>query len=274
MCYTVRVNGKGQFYRAWRICFLHFLLFSIKVLSGVKKLKEYYCRQLAAKVTVWLLVYAILFSVTSLTAGVFLQLTKRQHFIAVARVQQQNDDLLAQATATATREMSWQNYLDRMNEQQKADSASEECFPSDSQTQAKVTCAPDVNTFEFGPDGSWISLLDVAKSKSTTIHITNFPTAYTAYGVIQDSFDSRLSLTGQQLPDGVHYLWQMFLDGKKIFQAVNLNLHPRYVFYSDDCFEITWAYTYDIYKDFYTTFDSSGKIISQCGDNKNGYAYK
>ena len=66
----------------------------------------------------------------------------------------------------------------------------------------------------------------------------------------------------------------MFLDGKKIFQAVNLNLHPCYVLYSDDCFEIAWAYTYDIYKDFHTTFDSSGKIISQCGDTKNGYAYK
>lgn len=272
MCYIIRVNnGKGQFYRAWRICFLRFLLFSIKVFSGVKKLKEYYCRQLVAKVTVWLLVYAILFSVTSLAAGVFLQLAKRQHFIAVARVQRQNDVLRAQARATANKEMTWQNYLDRMNEQQKADSASEECLPSDSQTQAKkATCAPDVNTFEFEADGSWISLLDVAKSKSTTIHITNFPTAHK---VTHDSFDSRLSLTGQQLPDGVHYLWQMFLDGKKIFQAVNLNLHPRYVFYSDDCFEITWAYTYDIYNEFYTTFDSSGKIISQCGDNKNGYAY-
>lgn len=273
MCYTVRVNnGKGQFYRAWRIFFLHFLLFSIKVLSGVKKLKEYYCRRLAAKVTAWLLVYAILFSVTSLTVGVFLQLAKRQHFIAVARVQRQNDALRAQARATANKEMTWQNYLDRMNEQQKADSASEECFPSDSQTQAKkATRVPDVNTFEFEADG-FISLLGVPKSKSTTIHINNFPTVNKD---TQDSGSSRLSLVGQQLPDGVHYLWQMFLDDKIIFQAVNLNLHPIYVDYSHDCFDITWAYTYDIYKDFFTTFDLSGKIISQCGDiTKNGYAYK
>lgn len=244
------------FYREGRVYFLHFLLFSIKVWSGVKKIKDYYCRQLAAKVTAWLLVYAILFSATSLTVGVFLQWAKKQHVVAVARVQQQNDALRAQARATANKEISWRDYLDRMNEQQKADVAS---------------AAPNGNTFEFEASG-WISLLGVPKSKLTTIHINNVPTANKD---TQDSDSSRLSLVGQQLPDGVHYLWQMFLDDKKIFQAVNLNLHPNYVDYSDDCFYITWAYTYDIYKDFFTTFDLSGKIISQCGDiTKNEYAYQ
>ena len=78
--------------------------------------------------------------------GVFLQWAKKQHVVAVARVQQQNDALRAQARATANKEISWRDYLDRMNEQQKADVAS---------------AAPNGNTFEFEASG-WISFAGCA----------------------------------------------------------------------------------------------------------------
>lgn len=77
----------------------------------------------------------------------------------------------------------------------------------------------------------------------------------------------------QSLADGASYLWQVYLNNQQIFQVVNRFLRPNYIFPNPErnCFAIEWSYSYDIYRSFNTTFDFSGKMISQCGDYKNEY---